>query len=306
MEINVKHWDNPLEKSTKLLNSEIDEAASFLTSKTKHRPQIAIICGTGLNHLSQLITCPDVIEYKDIPHFVCPTVPGHVGRLVIGECNGITIACLQGRVHMYEGSSMWKVTLPVRVMERLGVKALIVTNAAGGINQDFRVGDLMIIRDHVNLAALSGLNPLMGLNDDRFGTRFVNVSAPYDRSFRESARQIAKDKKLNFIREGVHFVQAGPTYETTAECRMLRILGADTIGMSTAPEVVVARQLEMRCFGLAMVTNISNLEFDRDVAVNHEEVLEAGENRAKDVQSFVYQLINDFNAIMKKPALITL
>lgn len=277
---------------------DIRSAADHLLSKTKLRPKIAVICGTGLNHLSDILTDSVLIDYKDIPHFLIPSVQGHKGKVTIGLSEDVPVILLLGRVHVYEDCCLWKVTFAVRVMAEMGVEILVVTNAAGGLNDSFRVGDFMIIKDHVNLPGLTGLNPLAGLNDERFGPKFVDMSAPYDRELRQIGHRVASELNMDFIREGVHFVQIGPCYETTAECRMLKQLGADTIGMSTAPEVIVARQHKMRCFGLSMISNLSNLDFDTERGANHEEVLEAGTMRAEDIKRYCSALIKQFSQVL--------
>lgn len=255
--------------------AEIKEAADYIQTQTQHRPTIGLILGSGLNSLADEIEDTDQIPYHHIPHFPVSGVVGHAGKLVIGTLAGQTILVMQGRTHFYEGYSPAHITLPVRVMRLLGIQTLIVTNAAGGLNQDFNVGDLMLITDHINLLGLSGHNPLLGPNLDEFGPRFPSMTHAYHPDLQAIARQAAAEQGLS-LREGVYVGVSGPFFETPAENRFLRAIGADAVGMSTVAEVTVANHAGMRVLGLTSVTNISILYIRSKAETNHEEVLAAG------------------------------
>jgi purine-nucleoside phosphorylase len=253
--------------------AQIDEATEAVRKRTSHLPRAAIILGSGLNDLAESIKNADRIPYKEIPHFPVSTVQGHAGRFVIGELEGQPILVMQGRVHYYEGYSMGEITLPVRVMQRLGVSTLIVTNAAGGVHPDFQPGDVMLITDNLNLVGMFGLNPLMGPNLDELGPRFPDMSRAYDGSLCDLARKVAKEEGV-LLREGVYAGLSGPSFESPADLRFLRLAGADAVGMSTVPEVIVARHGGMRVLGLSGISNKANL--DGSTVTTHEEVIEAG------------------------------
>jgi purine-nucleoside phosphorylase len=252
---------------------QIDEAANFVRANTRHRPGVGLILGTGLGDLAESVEDPDVIPTSSIPNWPVSTVQGHQGRLVIGKLAGQVVLFLQGRTHYYEGYSMAQVTLPVRVMKRLGIDTLVVTNAAGAIHPDFIPGDVMLITDHINLIGMGGLNPLRGPNLSEFGERFPDMSQPYDRQLMVLARSAAEQGALT-LREGVYVCLAGPSFESPADLRFLRAAGADAVGMSTVPEVIVARHGHMRVMGLSGISNKANL--DGSTITTHEEVLEAG------------------------------
>lgn len=232
---------------------------------------IAVILGSGLGGFEEELLDPVEIDYDEIPGFPLSTVPGHAGRFIVGTIREKRVLVMSGRFHSYEGYSLDKVTLPVRVMSLMGVKTLVVTNSAGAVNLDYRPGDLVILEDFINL---SGKNPLRGKNQDRFDPRFPDMSNAYDRELRALARQEAQKLGLN-VREGVYCFMNGPCYEIPAEIRMARILGADLVGMSTVPETIVARHCGMRVLGISSVTNMAAGVLDK--AINHEEVLAAGE-----------------------------
>jgi len=253
--------------------AEIDQAADFLRARLTVIPRIGLILGTGLGSLADEVADPIILPYSDIPSWPLSTVQGHKGRLVIGKLAGQQVMVLQGRVHYYEGYSMAQVTLPVRIMQRLGVEILVVTNAAGAINPNFEPGDVMLITDHIGLVAMAGLNPLRGPNIDALGERFPDMSQAYDRKLMELARQAAKAGGVP-LHEGVYIGLSGPSFETPADLRFLRGIGADSVGMSTVPEVIVARHGRMRVLGLSGISNKANL--DGDTMTTHEEVLQAG------------------------------
>lgn len=258
-----------------LLAEQITEAAATITDRTPYQPTVGLILGSGLSTLAEAVESPDVIPYREIPHWPVSTVAGHSGRAVIGRLAGQTLIVLQGRAHYYEGYSMSHLSLPVRVLHRLGVRTLIVTNAAGGINANFRPGDLMLIKDHLNLLGIAGLNPLRGPNDDAVGPRFPDMTAPYDPALRQLAHQVAAEAGYS-LQEGVYAYVAGPSYETPAELRFLRTIGADAVGMSTIPEVVVARHGGLRVLGISTITNMALPDPLPGQQLTHQEVLETG------------------------------
>ena len=253
--------------------AEIDQAADFLRARMTVIPRIGLILGTGLGSLADEVADPIILTYSDIPSWPLSTVQGHKGRLVIGKLAGQQVMVLQGRVHYYEGYSIAQVTLPVRIMQRLGVEILVVTNAAGAINPNYEPGDVMLITDHIGLVGMAGLNPLRGPNIDALGERFPDMSQAYDRKLMELARQAAKAGEV-LLHEGVYIGLSGPSFETPADLRFLRGIGADSVGMSTVPEVIVARHGRMRVLGLSGISNKANL--DGDTMTTHEEVLQAG------------------------------
>jgi purine-nucleoside phosphorylase len=252
----------------------IDRIVQSILSKVALKPRIGLILGTGLGGVAGTIQNATIIPYQDLPDWPVSTVMGHTGQLVIGDLEGQLVFAMQGRIHFYEGYSMQQVTLPVRVMQRLGIEILIVTNAAGAIHPDFVPGDLMMITDNLNLAGMSGLNPLIGPNLDEFGPRFPDMSQAYDRQLCALARKVSLDKKV-LLREGVYAGLSGPSFESPADLRFLRIAGADAVGMSTVSEVIVARHGGTRVLGFSGISNKANL--DGNTVTLHEEVLAAGQ-----------------------------
>lgn len=252
---------------------QIDEAAEAVRSRTSYKPRIGLILGSGLNALADSVQKADFIPYSDLPNWPRSTVHGHAGRLVIGELEGQPVLVMQGRVHFYEGYSMSQVTLPVRVMIRLGIEMMFVTNAAGGINPNYDPGDVMLITDNLNLVGMSGANPLMGPNIDELGPRFPDMSRSYDPELMGLARKVASESGIS-LREGVYCGLSGPSFESPADLRFLRLAGADAVGMSTVPEVIVARHGGMRVLGFSGISNKANL--DGSTLTTHEEVIEAG------------------------------
>ncbi|WNF37924.1 purine-nucleoside phosphorylase [Bacillaceae bacterium IKA-2] len=249
----------------------MNSTVAFLKGKIDFQPEIGLILGSGLGVLADEIENPIKIPYNEIPGFPVSTVEGHAGQLVIGNLHGKKVIAMQGRFHFYEGYSLDKVTLPVRVMKQLGVKSLIVTNAAGGINESFTPGDLMIIKDHINNA---GINPLIGPNDSSQGVRFPDMSTAYNKKFIELAKSIAS--RLNItIKEGVYVGNTGPSYETPAEIRMLRMIGGDAVGMSTVPEVIVARHAGIEVLGISCISNMAAGILNSPLS--HHEVIETTE-----------------------------
>jgi purine-nucleoside phosphorylase len=232
---------------------QAEKAAKYILSKTKLRPKIALVLGSGLGAFAGEFDAATKIPYAKIPNFPRSTAIGHAGQLVLGEVDSIPVAGMQGRVHLYEGYSAKQVAFPVRVFQRMGVKAIIVTNAAGGINLNYSEGALVVLRDHINL---QGTNPLIGLNDDRFGSRFPDMTRAYDPEFRRFVAEAGKKLQLS-LHEGVYLALAGPNYETPAEIHSFRTLGADLVGMSTVPEVLAARHAGIRVLGISCVTNMA-------------------------------------------------
>lgn len=254
---------------------QFEDAAAYIRKRTSYRPEIGLILGSGLNPLAEAVEAADLIPYGDIPHFPKPTVEGHVGRLVVGRLAGSLVLIMQGRVHFYEGYTMQEVVFPVRVMQVLGVKTLIVTNAAGGINPAYRVGELMLISDHINLLGMTGHNPLHGPNDPSLGPRFPDMSCAYDAGLCQLAREVAREEQIP-LHAGVYACLSGPSFETPADIRFLRIIGVDAVGMSTVPEVTVARHGGLRVLGVSGISNATVAEPQDGRVTSHEEVLAAG------------------------------
>jgi purine-nucleoside phosphorylase len=232
---------------------EINEATQYVSSIIQVRPRIGIILGTGLGGLVEKINIKNIVEYKSIPYFPVSTVEGHAGRLIHGDLSGKEILVMQGRVHFYEGYSLAKVTFPIRVMKKLGIEILIISNAAGGLNPLFSAGDVMVINDHINF---TGQNPLIGPNLAEFGPRFPDMSAVYDQNLIALFEEAALEKKVK-INKGVYVGVIGPSLETPAETRFLRMMGADAVGMSTIPEVIVAAHCGLRILGISAISNIN-------------------------------------------------
>ena len=257
------------------LYDQVAEATTAIQTRTSLKPAVALILGSGLGDLATELRDAVAIPYAEIPHFVHSTVVGHVGRMLLGTLEDVPVVVMQGRFHFYEGHTLAALTLPVRVMHMLGAGSLIVTNAAGGVNPAYRPGDFMLIRDHINLPGLVGANPLLGPNDERFGERFPALARAYDSELRTLARSAAEKWPEITLHEGVYAMVGGPSYETGAELKFLRTVGADAVGMSTAPEVVVARHMGMRVLGLSLITNTAT--GDETEVVNHAEVLAAAD-----------------------------
>ncbi len=268
------------------LMEKVSESVGFLKGKIgDFVPKVGIILGTGLSPLANDIEADAVIPYVEIPHFPISTVEGHKGNLIFGRLSGKDVVAMQGRVHYYEGYSMQDVTYPVRVMKILGVDTLIVSNASGGLNKDFKKGDIMLITDHINLM---GDNPLRGPNDERFGPRFPEMMEPYSYDLIGLARDVALENKI-FIREGVYVALSGPNLETRAEYRFLSLIGADAVGQSTVPEVIVANHMGMRVLGISLVTNVSSWGHISPTTL--EEIIEVGKVKSKEIGKIVKGII---------------
>ncbi len=262
-------------KAKQFTRQDFQTAADYIAQHTRHRPKIGLVLGSGFGEFADSIQDADIIPYADIPQFPRSTVEGHKGRLVIGLLEAREVMVMQGRVHFYEGFTMEEVTFPVRVMRAFGVETLILTNAAGGLNPDFRAGDIMMIEDQINLLGIVGANPLMGPNDPELGPRFLDMSTPFDRELRQLALRVAQEIGLT-LRRGVYVGLSGPAFETPAEVRMLRQLGADATGMSTTNEVLAARHGGMRVLAFSGITNEAIDHIDSPRVTSHEEVLETG------------------------------
>ena len=253
--------------------AQVDEITALIRGRTSYHPRVGIVLGSGLGALASAVEEAVVIPVRELPAWPVSTVQGHEGHLVIGKLENQPVLVLQGRVHYYEGYSISQVTLPVRVMQRLGIEILIVTNAAGAVNPAYEPGELMLIKDHINMIGMAGLNPLRGPNWDEVGPRFPDMSQAYDRALGQLARNVAEGEQI-VLHDGVYVGLAGPSFETPADLRFLRLIGADAVGMSTVPEVIAARHGGTRVLGISGISNKANL--DGNTLTTHEEVLEAG------------------------------
>ncbi|HEX7065560.1 MAG TPA: purine-nucleoside phosphorylase [Bacillales bacterium] len=265
----------------------VQDAADVLHKKIAEVPTVGLILGSGLGVLADEIEEPVAVSYQDIPGFPVSTVAGHKGQFVFGKLKGLPVAAMQGRFHFYEGYSIQEVTFPVRVMKELGVETLIVTNASGGVNKAFKPGDLMLIRDHINWLHA---NPLIGPNDEEIGVRFPDMSEAYSERLLDKARKAARSIDLS-LQEGVYLATAGPSYETPAEIRMMRTMGADAVGMSTVPEVIAARHAGIEVLGISCVANAAAGILD--VPLSHDEVIETTENIREDFLKLVKMILSE-------------
>ena len=262
------------------------EAARYILAKAQNRtPRVAVVLGSGLGGVADAVEDGVEIPYSEIPHFVTSTVPGHEGKLIIGSCQGVDVVLMKGRVHYYEGYSMEEVTLPVRVFRLMEIRSLILTNASGGVAPHLSTGSLMALTDHINLM---GENPLRGPNDERFGPRFPDMTGVYTPAYLEAAHEVAREIGV-LLHEGVYMALRGPTYETPAEIRMMRKLGADAVGMSTVPEATVARHCGIKVLAISCITNVaaglSNAE------INHEEVMSVGKHAGKQLAELIVRVV---------------
>src|SRR5712692_8626268 len=280
-----------------LTRVQFAEAAAAVRSRTRHQPRIGLVLGSGLAALAAAVEDADVIPAAVIPYWPASTVEGHPGRLVIGRLEGQNVLVQQGRVHYYEGVSMQQATLPIRVMQLLGVEAVILTNAAGAINADFRPGDLMLITDHINFLGMAGVSPLRGPNDPALGPRFPDMSQAYDPELRQLALDVAQANRLE-LHQGVYVCLAGPSFETPADLRFLRLIGADAVGMSTAPEATVARHGGLRVLGLSGISNAANL--DGSTVTSHAEVLAAGSTLVPKLTALITGMLRRWPASLRE------
>lgn len=276
-----------------LTQADYARAADVIRARAHTTPKIGVVLGTGLGPLADEVREAASIPYAHIPGMPVSTVQGHAGEFVIGHLEGQPVIVQRGRVHFYEGYSMAQVTFAVRVMRQLGVETLIVTNAAGGISQGFQAGDIMMIVDHINFVGMSGNNPLMGPNDDSLGPRFLGMAQTYDRRLRATAARVAEEQAIT-LRQGVYCALSGPFFETPAEIRMLRIIGADAVGMSTVHEVLAARHGGMRVLAFSAITNIGIDAIDTEFDANHEEVLEAGKMIVPRLKALLLGVLRDY------------
>lgn len=267
------------------LVQQIDDAACFISSRSALRPLVAVVLGSGLGDFAEELAEAIRIDYADIPHFHISTAVGHAGRLVLGKVGSCPLVVMQGRIHLYEGYPAQDVAFPMRVLAKLGVRAAILTNAAGGINLQYGQGGLVAIKDHINL---QGQNPLTGPEDARIGTRFIDMTEAYSRDYRKLAIEVAEKIGID-LREGIYAALAGPSYETPAEIRFLRAIGADLVGMSTVPETIVARQMGIKVLAISCVTNMAAGILDKPL--NHEEVLETGKRVSGQFKSLLREVI---------------
>jgi purine-nucleoside phosphorylase len=264
---------------------KVQETVSYIKDKIDITPEYGVILGSGLGSFTDEMNVEFILPYNEIPNFPLSTVQGHKGALVFGTIGDKKVVAMQGRFHFYEGYSMKEVTFPVRVMKYLGINKLIVSNASGGVNPVYRVGDIILIKDHINFAPE---HPLRGVNDERFGPRFVNMSEPYSRKMIAKAKELAGNLNIE-VKDGVYLGLQGPTFETLAEYKMVKIVGADCVGMSTVPEVIVARHMDLETFGVSVITDMG--DEDSIGTISHDEVLEAAQKSEPKVRTLIKELI---------------
>ncbi|KAI1309462.1 Purine nucleoside phosphorylase [Halotydeus destructor] len=285
-----------MEEADSYTYERIQAIVSYLESNRKSsvRPKLGIICGSGLAGLADRLEDVECFDYEQIPDFPVSTVTGHHGLLVFGKLRGVPTVVMKGRFHAYEGYPLAKCAMPVRVMKLLGVEVAIITNAAGCVNPDYNVGDIMIIKDHINIPGFAGNNPLKGLNDDRWGPRFPAMSKAYNSNLRQLAKKCAKDLGMaDFVREGVYCMYGGPCYETVAEVKMIRLLGSDVVGMSTVHEAIVAQHCGLKIIGMSLVTNRCVADWDSTEVAHHAEVVEVGRKRARELEKLVSRIVEE-------------
>lgn len=267
---------------------QVQETVNYINKISNFNPEYGVILGSGLGSFTEDIKIEFTLPYNEIPNFPVSTVQGHKGALVFGTIGTKKVVAMQGRFHYYEGYSMKEVTFPVRVLKYLGVKKLIVSNASGGVNPDYKIGEIIIIKDHINFTPE---HPLRGANDERFGLRFVNMSEPYSRKMIIKAKQLAEVLNIE-VKDGIYLGLQGPSFETLAEYKMVKILGADCVGMSTVPEVIVARHMDLETFGVSVITDIGD-EANID-SISHDEVLEAAQSAEPNVRKLIRELIINY------------
>ncbi|CAM4111484.1 purine-nucleoside phosphorylase [Flavobacterium sinopsychrotolerans] len=267
---------------------QVQETVSYIKERIDFTPEYGVILGSGLGSFTDEMKVEFTLPYNEIPNFPVSTVQGHKGALVFGTIGDKKVVAMQGRFHFYEGYSMTEVTFPVRVMKFLGVEKLVVSNASGGVNPSYKVGSVVMITDHINMTPE---HPLRGKNDERFGPRFVNMSEPYSRKMIAKATELAKELSIE-VHEGIYLGLQGPTFETLAEYKMVKILGADCVGMSTVPEVIVARHMDLETFGISVITDMGNEESIG--TISHDEVLEAAKEAEPKVRSLIKELILNY------------
>ncbi|AAV91070.1 Chain A, Purine nucleoside phosphorylase [Singapore grouper iridovirus] len=268
------------------------ETAAWLNKQLQIRPVLGIVCGSGLGKIGDSLETSITVAYSDIPNFPVGSVKGHAGSLIFGSVNGVSCVCMKGRFHLYEGHTAARATFPMRVFKALGVKIVVLTNAAGGLNPSYRPGDFMVVRDHINLPGLAGANPLTGPNDDTEGERFPSMTSVYDKTLRKYAISAARELGMSYAtHEGVYCCVNGPSFETPAECKILRLMGSDAVGMSTAPETIVAKHGGMRCLAVSLISNVIASNCETPAEPTHEEVLRAGEEASARMTALVKLVI---------------
>ncbi|XP_014257505.1 purine nucleoside phosphorylase [Cimex lectularius] len=278
----------------------VKEISTYLLSKTKIRPKLGLICGTGMGAVAHLLQNTNEFPYESIPNFPKSTVHGHAGKLIFGFIGSVPIMCMQGRVHYYEGYSLTRCALPVRVMKMCGVTHIIMSNAAGGVNANYSPGDIMLMKDHVNFLGFGGVNPLRGTNDERWGPRFVALNKAYSAEIRSMAKKAAAELGMNNVHEGVYALVGGPNFETVAEIRLLRQLGVDAVGMSTVGEVITAHHCGIVVFAFSLITNACVCDYVTNEMPNHEEVLEHGKKNENQIKMWITKLIEYISKEMPK------
>ncbi|KAF5288292.1 hypothetical protein FQA39_LY04060 [Lamprigera yunnana] len=271
-------------------NSQLEETKNYLLKHAHIKPKIGMICGTGLDFVPKEIEDPIVLPYESIPNFPICTTKGHTGNLILGYVADVPIMCMQGRFHYFEGYSSQECSMPIRVMKMMGVTHVILSNSAGGINPKFKTGNIMLIKDHINFIAMSGANPLRGPNLDNFGTRFPSMTDMYNKKLIKHIREVAKDEDFeNDVCEGIYACVGGPSFETVSEIRMLKIIGADAVGMSTANEVIAARHCNMVVFAFSIITNMCVTSYDASENPDHDQILDV----AKTKEHVIKRIINN-------------
>jgi purine-nucleoside phosphorylase len=279
---------------------KLQSMAESIGERIKIKPLVAIICGSGLGEIADRVSDPQIIPYSQIKDFPQSTVPGHKGNLVFGHLSNVPVVCMQGRFHPYEGYAMALCTMPIRIFKLLGCKAIILTNAAGGVNRSFKMGDIMLLKDHYSFPMLSLKHPLIGPNEDRFGPRFLAINNMYCRKLRDTFKNVASDLNID-VKEGVYGSVGGPTYETITDYRMCQLLQIDTVGMSTTHEAVVALHSGLKVLAFSIVTDMLPTEFDSDETTEHSEIVKVAKMKAKDAEDLV---INFLHQLQLKPELL--
>ncbi|XP_044735881.1 purine nucleoside phosphorylase-like [Chrysoperla carnea] len=286
------------DKCAPLKYESLIEAADYIKTKISFTPKVGIICGTGLGLVGKIVENAIPIKYEEIPNFPVSGVEGHAGQLLLGYLSGVPVMVMQGRTHHYEGYPLWKCALPVRVMKLLGVTHLIVSNAAGGVNPKLNVGDIMLIKDHVNFMGFTGNNPLQGLNDKRFGPRFLSLTNAYNKKLIQIGKEVAEELNIeNRVKDGIFTCLGGPNFETPAEINFLKLAGIDAVGMSTIYEVITARHCEMEVLAFSLITNITASEDNSDLEHDHDQNVDVGKSNEGLLQCFVKNVVEKINKL---------
>lgn len=272
---------------------EARQAADSIAGRYAESPRVAIVLGSGLDAVAARIASPYTISYADIPHFPQPTVQGHSAELVLGQIGGVEVAVLRGRAHIYEGNTPQQAVLPLRTLRLLGAEIVVLTNAAGGLDPVLRAGDLMVLRDHIGLPTLVGNNPLFGPNDERFGPRFPAMTDAYDAELRALAHRVAEARGVE-LHEGIYFMASGPSYETPAELRFMRMIGGDAVGMSTVPETIAARHMGMRVLAISCITNSATGDAPEAIEQDHAMVLKTAQEASERLAEVIAGVLEQF------------